>query len=122
RPRPEDEELVICESAIDALSYATLFGTEGRRFVSTAGQLSPLQKELLKSAARKLGDSGTIVLALDNDPGGRELTASLQALLAEVDLGHQQVVASLPEQEGNDWNDVLRGKGNLATQNTPSPS
>lgn len=121
RPRPEDEELVVCETAIDALSYATLFGTEGRRFVSTAGQLSPLQRELLKSAAQKLGDYGSIVLALDNDAGGRQLAASLQALLAEVDLGHRQVVTSLPEPEGNDWNDVLRTKQSLAPQDTPTP-
>ena len=42
-----DTELVVCETAIDLLSYAALFGIEGRRFVSTAGALNPEQPALL---------------------------------------------------------------------------
>lgn len=121
RPRADDKKLIICETAIDALSVASLFGTEGRRFVSTAGQLSPLQRELITSAARKLPDGGTIVLALDNDPGGRQLAQSIEHLLAEVDLAKRQIVQLLPDREGDDWNDVLRGKASVNFQNTPTP-
>ncbi|WP_425395026.1 toprim domain-containing protein [Aeoliella sp.] len=108
RPRPDDNELVICETAIDALSYATLFGTNGKRFVSTAGQISPLQQSLLQSAAQKMPSSSMIILAMDNDSGGLQLAETIAMALSEVDLHGKQVTHQLPRREGEDWNDVLR--------------
>ncbi|QDU98613.1 DUF3991 and TOPRIM domain-containing protein [Lignipirellula cremea] len=108
RPRPNDCELYICETAIDALSAAQLFGTERKRFLSTAGQVSPYQSELLRSAATKMPPGSTILLATDNDPAGRKLAYAIQTSLAAADLPDKQIVTRLPEGEGADWNDVLR--------------
>ncbi|WP_425400413.1 toprim domain-containing protein [Aeoliella sp.] len=105
RPGLDDSELVICETAIDALSFATLFGTNGKRFVSTAGQISPLQRSLLQSAAQKMPRGSTIILAMDNDPGGHKLAEAIADALSEVN--GKQVTQHLPPREGEDWNDVL---------------
>ena len=108
RPRPEDQELVICETAIDALSYAALFGSSGKRFLSTAGQISPTQRALLQSAAEKLSPGGSIVLAMDNDQGGRQLIQTITETLAQVDFTEKNIVPRMPSIAGEDWNDVLR--------------
>lgn len=107
RPTPDDNELVICETAIDALSFAALFGTDRKRFVSTAGQLSPAQKRLLQSAATKMSPGSNIVLAMDNDPGGRELVDAITELLSEINLDNVALHVRLPGHEGKDWNDIL---------------
>lgn len=108
RPDSDDVQLVVCETAIDALSYAALFGIEFRRFASVAGQISPRQRKLIQHAARGLPDGGEIVLAMDNDASGRKLARAIAAALAEVDLGARSVRVHLPGREGDDWNDVLR--------------
>lgn len=108
RPRPDDRELILCETAIDALSYAALFGIERRRLVSTAGQVSPAQKRLIQSAAQKMSAGSTIVLAMDNDDAGHRLAETLHRMLSEVDLHDKTVVIRHPQQAGQDWNDVLR--------------
>ena len=111
RPRSTDRELVICETAIDALSYATLFGTVGTRFVSTAGTVSPAQVALLQSAAQKMPTASRILLATDNDPAGRELAEKIAAALADIPLAGRTVEYCLPGGEGDDWNDILRRTG-----------
>ena len=112
--RNEDRELWICETAIDALSAAALFGTVGRRFVSTAGQLSPVQRDLVRAAALAMPPGTAIVLATDNDAAGRNLAASIQAILAEVDLSDRRVVTRHPLRDGEDYNDVLRRERGLS--------
>jgi hypothetical protein len=111
RPRPDDGELVVCETAIDLLSYAALFGVQRKRFLSVAGQISPAQEQLLVSAAQKMPSGGTTVLALDNDPGGRQLAAKIAQLFGEHGL---ETTTHLPDREGDDWNDVLRRRGQPA--------
>ena len=49
---PEDQRLVFCESAIDALSHAVLYPDERARYASIGGKPSPLQPELIREGNR----------------------------------------------------------------------
>ncbi|PHQ33131.1 DUF3991 and TOPRIM domain-containing protein [Rhodopirellula bahusiensis] len=106
RPRDTDREAVICETAIDMLSLATLEGTERRRFFSTAGQISPLQAECLRSAANRMPRGSRVVIATDNDDGGIALASKIEEALRPVDI---PIVRHMPPTSG-DWNDVLLQK------------
>lgn len=105
RPYDTDQQMVICETFIDMLSYAALNGINGKRFFSTAGQISPAQGECLRSAASRMPSGSVIVLALDHDEGGFELAAKIEAELATVGMA---IMRDLPPRPGEDWNDVLR--------------
>lgn len=110
RIEEEDRELVICETAIDALSYAALFGVEGRRFVSTAGALNPQQPALIESAGRKLPEVAEVVLAVDADEGGDVIAESIRKLLARAEGPSPTVRRHSPEDRGQDWNDALQAQ------------
>ncbi|MEZ6137003.1 MAG: DUF3991 and TOPRIM domain-containing protein [Pirellulaceae bacterium] len=117
RPHPEDQELLIFETAIDALSLASLEGTRHRRFISTAGQVSPLQLDLLRSAVKKMPPQSNILLCMDNDDGGDQLMAALRNALAPYS---QRITEYRPPQRGQDWNDVLRNR-EAAVTISPKP-
>ncbi len=117
RPRMVDRVMVICETAIDSLSVATLFGTEAKRFFSTAGQCSPHQIDCLASAAENMPDNSSIWLAVDNDDGGKRLASLIRKEL-EAKTANISIVDKIPEQIGSDWNDVVRAR--LTTSNIPS--
>ncbi len=105
RPRPDDREMIVCETAIDMLSVATLEGAHGKRFFSTAGQISPMQAVCLRSAADKMPRSDSrIVLALDHDQGGQMIAAQIREALGSMSL---PIVEHYPPSKGSDWNDVL---------------
>ena len=116
----DDRELIVCETAIDLLSYAALHGIEGRRFISTAGSFSGEQVPLLKSALQKMPSGGSVVWAVDADEGGNTLTARFRALFGDVvGLALEQRRHS-PTTFGRDWNDEL--KAWLADGALPPPS
>ena len=102
-----DERLVICETAIDALSYATLHDTGNTRFISTAGTLNPIQPELLARAMQKLPPDGKIILAMDNDEGGDCLLEITKGLFRDLALSGTSLLIDRPQGRGEDWNDVL---------------
>lgn len=103
-----DDALVLAETAIDALSYAALKGTANTRFFSIAGELNKTQPDLITLAVGRMKPGSRIVLALDNDDGGRGLLEKIRAILG--DLGHAGRVleVAMPLGEGKDWNDALR--------------
>lgn len=107
---PADTELVIAETAIDALSYAALFGVDGRRFVSTAGALNTHQPPLLQSAMQKLPEGGTVVLAVDADEGGDKLAERIRELYTALEGASLRLERRSPSAPGDDWNDVLRAQ------------
>lgn len=112
----QDEKLVITETAIDALSYAVLCGHRCTRFVSVAGELNTDQPILLALAIQKLPPESAVVMALDNDEGGDQLSQKItEAYTASgrVDLA---LIDDRPSFRGADWNDVLR------TSPPPPPS
>lgn len=107
RLQSSDQTLVVCESAIDALSYFALKSPPTAQFCSTAGALNPGQPELLRLAAQRLPPGGRVVLAVDNDPGGDALAGALREALGSLE--NIEVLEDRPALRGMDWNDELRG-------------
>jgi hypothetical protein len=104
--RPDDRRLVLTESAIDALSYVTLFpDSEDRtRYASLGGRPSLRQMGLVQAAVIKLPEGAEIVAAFDADEAGRWLAAAIGDLVGGV---RRQARVHLPATEGEDWNQVL---------------
>jgi hypothetical protein len=105
--RDGDRALVVTESAIDALSHSQLH-PEARsttRYLSTAGQPSPSQMDLLDRIFARLPFDTTVVAAVDSDAAGRELANRIRALAH----GHARLAfrRDAPER-GKDWNEVLQ--------------
>lgn len=123
RGKEGDTRLVISETSIDALSYAQLFGFEGTRFVSTAGQMNREQPALLNSAIRKMPEGSVIIAAVDNDDGGRKIADAIEPIFEHVrkTLEREDLTfkVHMPDQLGADWNDVLRDQ--TTTANSPNP-
>jgi len=101
-------EIVICESGIDALSHAQLHNNRAQ-YVSIGGQLSHKhennQIELIGKIIEKNKDK-QITLAFDNDKQGNKYVGVLKEKFPE-----QNFKIDLPE-KGQDWNDVLRNQQN----------
>ena len=97
-------EIVICESGIDALSHAQLHDNRAQ-YVSIGGQLSYKkennQVELIEKIVEKNKDK-QIILAFDNDQKGLKYIEILKEKFPE-----QNFKIDLPE-KGQDWNDVLK--------------
>ena len=119
RTRQDDRRLLVCESAIDCLSYYALHPCAHMRAVSIAGEMSPAQRELLELAIRKMppvgANGGEITLALDNDAAGRRLTAKLVDLVESAGRRDLTLRDHHPDTRGADWNDVL------VAQSSPPP-
>lgn len=105
RRRPGDCELILCETAVDMLSYAALYGTNHKVFVSTAGYMSPAQLQELRRVVNTLPEHSKIILAFDRDPGGWKLATKVKTALE--DCSHE-IIEHYPERLGDDWNDELR--------------
>ena len=107
----DDERLVFCESAVDALSYAVLFpDPENRtRYASVGGKLNPTQPESIRSAIARMPSGSEIVAAMDADAAGRDLA---EIVRRAVELsGRGDVGFRIHEPVGfKDWNDQLRTK------------
>lgn len=104
--RPDDRYLVLTESAIDALSYATLFpeSADRTRYASLGGRPSLRQMGLVQAAVIKLPEGTEIVAAFDADQAGRWLAAAIGDVVGRV---RRQARVHLPATEGEDWNQVL---------------
>jgi hypothetical protein len=106
-----DPILVIAETAIDALSYAALKGKERMRYVSTGGEISPQQGDLIRSAFLKLPQNGQVILALDHDSGGEKLGSRIKEIYDDLKNQHPlEWKRDIPQKSGADWNDVLRSQ------------
>lgn len=98
----EDNQLVICESAIDCLSYHILYGKDRDRYISTGGNFSPNQQELLRRVIEKMPEGSCIVSAFDNDREGRKYDEKILAMVPQ-DKNYER---HIPVQK--DWNDDLK--------------
>jgi hypothetical protein len=101
--------IVVCESAIDALSHAALFPEGGFLYVSIAGQLSRDQAQMITSLVAQFEPEILdlkVVAATDSDSAGAVL-ADLVLTAAEVS-GRQglQCYRHAPE-KFKDWNEQL---------------
>jgi hypothetical protein len=116
--RAGDTVLVIAESGIDALSYAVLHPQENTRYASTAGAMNSNQPTLIAAAIERMGPGARIVIATDNDAGGRALSEQIDAIAAETRRRDLQIIRDLPAGEGSDWNDMLKASAPSAA---PAP-
>lgn len=104
-----DNSLVLCESAIDALSHAVLFPNDRARYGSIGGKPNPEQPELIRSAIRRVPKYAEVIAAMDADSDGGKLA---DMVFEAVSLaGREDVVFRRQEPVGfKDWNDQLRAK------------
>jgi hypothetical protein len=106
---PDDTQLVICESAIDALSHAALFPAPSSRYASIGGQVNPHQPELIRATVARMPKASQIVAAMDADAEGRKLAEIVRQ--AVTLCGRSDLRFSVDEPvDFKDWNDVLRGR------------
>ena len=77
----------------------------------SGGALNPTQPALIQAAIERMGEGAEIVIATDNDPDGRKLADAIEALARETGRGDLRLIQDLPPREGQDWNDVLRQRG-----------
>ena len=93
-------ELVVCESAIDAMSYAQAKDfPAGTAYASLAGEGKRETLAMVCAVARKRGSS--IVIALDKDEAGEKKTADLAAAAEAAVVEWRR---ELPELK--DWNAI----------------
>jgi hypothetical protein len=109
RALPDDDKLVICESAIDAMSYGLLHADPHARYASIGGRPNPIQPELLSSAAARLPPGAQIVAAMDADAYGISLAEVVHAAVEQTGRSDLRFRSEAPF-GFKDWNDRLRGK------------
>ena len=108
-----DVSAVICEAPIDALSYAKLRhdSNDRTRYFATGGQISRFQWELIDGLMKKyLSQKIAIILAFDNDPGGKAYIRQFQSRYPEL-----EIMVDSPSQQGQDWNDALQSSVSAST-------
>lgn len=101
--------IVICESAIDAMSYAALFKQYDALYVSTTGQLSKRQGQLITRMVKAFDcrtSELTVIAAMDADPAGR---THAQHVLQAVNASERTRLVYKPQypERFKDWNEVL---------------
>ena len=102
----DDQQLIICESPIDCLSYHQLFPDTQTRYFATGGTLSEFQKDLLRTAMERLHSlGGEIVIAVDRDEAGQEMTQELKQIAPQT----AQIYRHVPEHQ-KDWNEALQAQ------------
>ena len=107
--RDDDNRLVFCESAIDALSHAVLFPDDQARYASIGGKPNPQQPELIRAAVARMRDGAEIVAAMDNDADGAVLAGVVEKAVKLS--GRNDLRFTVHEPFGfKDWNDQLRRK------------
>jgi len=110
--------LAVVEAPIDAMSLAVLEGLRrDTLYVATAGGMGPgtvacLEREL---AALSRRPGGMLVTATDADVQGEKYAVRLAAMAEAAGVPVQR---ALPPAEQNDWNNVLKARGQEAARPT----
>jgi hypothetical protein len=105
----DDDRIVFCESAIDALSHAVLFPDDNTSYASIGGKPNPVQPELIRAAAARMRAGSEITAAMDADADGRKLA---EVVKRAVEMsGRGDLRFHVHEPSGfKDWNDQLRAR------------
>jgi len=104
-----DRCLVICESAIDALSFAVLFPDGQARYASIGGKPNSIQPDLIRAQVKLLPQGSGVIAAMDSDDAGNHLAEVVRQ--AVEGATRPDVAFRHHEPRGfKDWNDQLRGK------------
>jgi hypothetical protein len=106
---PDDNRLVVCESAIDALSHAVLFPDDRARYASIGGNPNPQQPELIRAAVVRMPMSSEIVSAMDADADGVKLENVVRRAVELSGRHDLQFTVQIPFGY-KDWNDQLRAR------------
>jgi Toprim-like/Protein of unknown function (DUF3991) len=113
RSLPEDDKLAICESAIDAMSYALLYTDQRTRYASIGGKPNPVQPELIRAAAARLPSGAQIIAAMDADGDGLALAEVVRAAVEQTGRADLRFRSEAPS-GFKDWNDQLCRKASAA--------
>jgi hypothetical protein len=92
--KKDDERMVFCESAIDALSYAVLFPEDYTCYASIGGKTNQMQSELIRASAARMRTSSEIVAAMDADADGRKLAEVVRRAVEMSGRGDQRLERS----------------------------
>jgi len=103
----DDNRLVLCESAIDALSHAVLFPANQARYASIGGQMNPKQPALIKATLLKLPAESEVMAAMDADDDGGKYAEIVRLAVVETGRDDLRFVRQEPDSV-KDWNDALR--------------
>lgn len=105
----DDNRMVFCESAIDALSHAALFADDRTRYASIGGKPNPVQPELIRAAAARIPTGAEIAAAMDADEDGRKLAEVVRRVVELA--GRADLRFQIQEPAGfKDWNDQLKAR------------
>jgi len=97
--------IVVCESAVDALSHAQLHDDPDAAYVSLGGSLNDQQPDLVRALMRMAAERGAqVLIAVDRDDAGHRYTAQIVAWskAAGVKARDDRPVGGF-----KDWNDAL---------------
>jgi hypothetical protein len=104
-----DRALIICESAIDAISFGVLYPDGHARYASIGGKLNPLQPELIRRQIALLPRGSKIIAAMDADDAGRQLAEEIRESVDRV--ARPDLAFRREEPSGfKDWNGQLRAR------------
>ena len=103
---PNDRAIVVCESAIDALSHHQIDPDPATRYASTAGTPGTAQLALLDQLVARLPRGSRVVAGVDNDDAGARLSTQVQTIAARngLDFARDSPLAL------KDWNEALQRK------------
>jgi hypothetical protein len=104
-----NDSIVVCESAIDALSHAALFPRQGVVYVSIAGDLSAFQAGLITSLTMRVEpdlQNFYVIAAMDADDAGAELIDRVLTAAERSSRRGLQCFKHVPE-GFKDWNERL---------------
>jgi hypothetical protein len=99
---PNDHQLVLTESAIDALSYHQINPNSLSRYASIAGAMGPRQLAAIAEEIHRLEPEIKLVAAFDADPQGEKYSEAIRG------IAQGRVVERAIPSIGKDWNDVLK--------------
>jgi hypothetical protein len=102
--------VVVCESAIDCLSYHQLRGGPGNLYISFGGTLTNGQMECVArmSASLALSSGFGFIIAVDNDEAGASYSKKLAAFLPDARVDIPAV--------GKDFNEMLMARRREVTR------
>jgi hypothetical protein len=94
--------IIVCESAIDCLSYHQLKGAEGDLYISFGGSLTCGQLDCILKMHRCLGhwEGAKVIIAVDNDEAGEVYSVKLKRAFPDAELVRPSV--------GKDFNETLK--------------
>jgi hypothetical protein len=104
----KDRRLVVTESGIDALSYATLFGDlDIARYGSVGGKPTPAQHALMRAVIAAMPGGSEIVAATDADEPGEKLADGIRESFQDCGRTDLTFRREVP-QHAKDWNEILQ--------------